>query len=178
MPHVRSYIEGSDKLAALAFIADPDAAAERDRMFLAAGKPPPSVDLPLNAGVLHRAPDGAIVAPVGGLGPQGVVRGFGREGRFDDVAGWGFQLLMRDADPLAGLDDGQKAFLRRIGAVCAMIGAGDGAWHDRDGAYASWFDAFDIMGVLVRPDFVVFGVIRTPAYVAILVDDLRAQLGG
>jgi len=176
-PHVHTYIEGSDRLAALAFIADPVEAAARDRAFLAAGKPPPSVDLPLDAGLLHRAPDGGIALPVGGLGPQGVVRGGGREGRFDDVVGWGFQLLMMGADPLSCLDDGQAAFLRRIGAVSANIGAGDGAWLDRDGAYARWFGEFDIRGVLVRPDFVVFGVIREPGDVAIVVDDLRAQLG-
>ena len=80
---------------------DPQAAAERDAMLRQVDAPPPLELPPLSGGALHR-PAGAGSDPLAGvLSVQGMVRRAGREGRFDDVVGRGFQLIVAGGDPLA-----------------------------------------------------------------------------
>lgn len=121
MPDVRYYIDASDKLAALAF---GDGKAE---------VPPP--------------PPRALV---GSVGPQGVVRYRGRQGRFDDVVGWGFQLVYRG--------EGAVQPLEPFGGVVAPIG---GDIVDVDGTYERFFAEHAIQGLLMRPDFIIGGVARS-----------------
>ena len=89
---------------------DPQAAAERDAMLRAAGPPPPLELPPLTGGA---APPAAATAdPLAGtLSVQGVVARAGREGRFDDVVGRGFQLIVAGGDPLEQLAAEQRALL-------------------------------------------------------------------
>ena len=178
-PHVRVHIDGSDKLAAAVFVDDPAEAAARDRRYRAGPAPAPAPEPILTAGVLHRNAAGALEPPTGTLGPQGIVTVGGRTGRFDDVVGWGFQLIYRGADPAAHLDPAQRDFFRRIGGVTAGVASassGDGLALDADGAYERFFRAHGIAGLLMRPDFTVFGVARTADELPALIDDLRAQL--
>lgn len=183
-PHVRTYIDGSDRLARMAFVDDPADAAARDRRYRETPPAPPPPEPTLATGILQRDAGGAIVPPVGAPGPQGRVAVAGRTGRFDDIVGRGFQLLCRDADPAALLSNDQRAFLQRIGGVTAGIvaptapaapGAGTFA-QDIDGAYDSFFRAHGIAGLLLRPDFVVFGTARHAEAVPTLIDALMGQL--
>ena len=73
---------------------DPQAAAERDTMLRQVEAPPPLELPPLSDGVLHRAVDAGSDPLAGTLSIQGVVRRAGREGRFDDLVGRGFQLIV------------------------------------------------------------------------------------
>ena len=181
LPHVRVHVDGSDKLAAIAFEPDPEKAAARDRRYLGEPTPPRAAgpDLPLADGILMRDANGEIAAPIGGLGPQGVVRRGGEEGRFDDLIGWGFQLLAWDCDPADFLSDDQTDFLARIGGVAAGLSEQDnpGRAHDLAGVYGRFFDKHGIAGLLMRPDFTVFGVARVAEDLPLLVDALRRQLG-
>jgi hypothetical protein len=158
-PHVRAYIDASDKLAASAFDGNPALADA-------------GVEPIVTAGVL-RVQDGA---PVGSVGPQGLVSYNGRTGLFDDVIGRGFQLLGRGFHPDRALTGEQRAFMAAIGATSVELGEGDNAVSDRAGVYERYFEEHEIAGLLMRPDFLVYGVARTPTDIPGLVDSLRAGL--
>jgi len=166
-PHVRVHIDGSDKAAAVAFIADPAAAAARDRTFLNAEAPPPPAEPALKSGVLNENDPLA-----GSLGVQSTVRHAGREGRFDDVFGWGFQLIGWGVDPAEHLHPEQKQFLDRIHTV--IVGLTEKS--DVTGAYRHFFREHGLGGLLVRPDFVVFGVARRANEFTALVNSLRRAI--
>lgn len=166
-PHARVHVEGSERAGALAFVADPDAAAARDRRLRESPPPAPAEPI-VSSGIVDRHP------LAGTLGPQAVVRHAGREGRFDDLFGWGFQLLGRDHDPAAALDARQRGFLESIGCVVATLSR----QNDPTGAYGRFFRDHDVGVVLVRPDFVVFGAAESAAQAGSLVDRLRAALIG
>ncbi len=173
-PHVRVHIEGSDKVSGLVFIADPAAADARDRKFFE-GPPPEAPPEPaLASGVLHSRQQ----PPVGNLAPQGVIAYKGKHGRFDDLMGWGFQLVAWGQDPRPYLRADQRRFLNGIGGAIAAIGeeGSDAIAIDRSGAYRRFFDKHGIEGLLMRPDFTVFGVAASAAELPGLVDSLREQL--
>jgi 3-(3-hydroxy-phenyl)propionate hydroxylase len=178
-PHVRVYIEGSISLGRVACERDPVLAEERNAAYRNGTMPPPPHEPTLAGGVLHRTGSGELSPYAGHLMEQGIIRRGDRVGRFDDVVGWGFQLLGYDFDPLQGLDDDQRAFLDRIGCHSAMITNdpdADGVL-DMDRTYEAFFKDRDMMkGILVRPDFYVFGAAWAPEDVPGLIDDLRAQL--
>ena len=155
---------------------DPEAAAERDAALRAAGPPPPLELAPLSAGLLHQ-PIGEPDPLAGTLSVQGVVERAGREGRFDDVVGGGFQLIVAGGDPVAQLSNRQRALLDTLEATVASLDSG--APHgvrDRDGRLTAWLSERGAHAVLVRPDFYVFGGAATPHAVPALLDDLRTQL--
>ncbi len=147
---------------------DPKAAAERDAMLRAAGPPPPLELPPLTGGLLHQ-PIGGPDPLAGTLGIQGVVERAGRRGRFDDIVGGGFQLIVADGDPLEGLARRQRKLLETLDATVASLdpGAPHGV-RDLDGRLSAWLASHHAHAVLVRPDFYVFGGAasgrRSPSY--------------
>jgi 2-polyprenyl-6-methoxyphenol hydroxylase-like FAD-dependent oxidoreductase len=155
---------------------DPRAAAERDAMLRQIEAPPPLELAPLSDGVLHR-PQGGSDPLAGTLSVQGAVRRAGREGRFDDAVGRGFQLIVVGGDPLAGLSSEQRAL---IGALDMSVASLDPAMpegvHDVDGRLTAWLTEHSLHAVLVRPDFYVFGSSQSAAELPGLLDDLRDQL--
>ncbi len=181
MPHTRTYIDGSDRLAAMAFIANPREAAARDRRCIGVDASIISTEPRIETGILHRGADGAIHRPVGEVGPQGEVLGDGEVDRFDDLVDWGFQLIGWECDPDAFLRPEQRKFLATIGAVVAQISSQPSlrdSYIDIDGTYERYFRAHDAVAMILRPDFVIFGVARAPGELPALVDDLRRQLSG
>jgi 2-polyprenyl-6-methoxyphenol hydroxylase-like FAD-dependent oxidoreductase len=155
---------------------DPQAAAERDKMLRAAGPPPPLELAPLTAGLLHQ-PIGEPDALAGTLGVQGVVERAGRKGRFDDVVGRGFQLIVAGGDPLAHLSDRQRTLLDTLEvAVASLDPAAPQGVSDCDGRLTAWLSEHNAHAVLARPDFYVFGGAASPEAVPALLDDLRTQL--
>ncbi|HEY7457500.1 MAG TPA: bifunctional 3-(3-hydroxy-phenyl)propionate/3-hydroxycinnamic acid hydroxylase [Xanthobacteraceae bacterium] len=175
-PHVRVHIEGSDKLAAMAFVRKPSAAAERDRLCLAGKTPPMPPEPILTDGVLLSGASRST--PVGDLAPQGIVRRGGCSDRFDDLVGWGFQLIGWRHDPAMNLHQGQREFLARIGGVVCGVAerASEGIVADVNGAYGAFFRRHEIETMLARPDFTIFGVARSPEESRRMVEDLRDQL--
>jgi hypothetical protein len=177
-PHARFYVDGSDKLGALAFIDDPDEAAQRDRRYIGQTAVPSLPDPKIESGIIHLDARGKPVAPAGEVGPQGRVRWKGSEGLFDDLFGWGFQILWRGASPETILGEAQLAKLKSL--HCAMAGfASDGSnacVQDVDGAYARFFEAHQVNGLIVRPDFVVHSGAKSIEDLRARVDDLIAQV--
>lgn len=176
-PHCRVYIDGSDRLAALAFVRDAAEARARDARYRNGDVSSVVAEPFLTDGILD-SKSGAS-APVGQLGPQGIVEHGGLRGRFDDLFGWGFQLLGCGFNPAERLDESRLAFLRAIGCTVAGIGEhpDDGLVLDKDGAYGRYFDAHGVQVMLVRPDFAVFGAARTAEGTTAIVDELQTQLG-
>ena len=166
---MRAHIEGSDKIAALAFIASPEAAAARDRAFPGGRAPPAPAEPVLSTGVLDFG--GSAEPLVGRVGPQGVVRREGKQGRFDDMLGW-------YCIPAGHLRADQLEFLQRIGGVVAGISdpQSEGFAYDLEGAYRRFFSENGIRALQMRPDFVVFGVARSASDLPKPVDRLHEQL--
>lgn len=155
---------------------DPEAAANRDAMLRSAGPPPPLELAPLTAGVLHQ-PIGEPDPVAGTLGVQGVVEHAGREGRFDDVVGRGWQLIVACGDPLDGLSAKERTLLDQLGArVASLDAAAPHGVRDVDGRLTSWLSAHNAHAVLVRPDFYVFGAAVSARSVPVLLGNLRTQL--
>jgi 3-(3-hydroxy-phenyl)propionate hydroxylase len=176
-PNTLAYIMMGVEIGRISTIKDPEAAAARDAAMRAGGAPPPP-DPEYDFGVLRHGADGPV-RPAGLREPMGVVRHEGEEGRFDDVVGWGFSLVLRGEDPAALLDDRQRAFLADIGCHVVQLGAGGpGGAIELDDEYERWFAEHGVVGYLSRPDFRLFAGIRTPDEVPGLVDDLSTQLLG
>jgi 2-polyprenyl-6-methoxyphenol hydroxylase-like FAD-dependent oxidoreductase len=151
---------------------DPELAAERDATLRQAGPPPPLELAPLSEGVLHDADPLA-----GALSIQARVARSGREGRFDDVVGRGFQLIVADGDPLEPLAAEQRLLLATLDATVASLDpdAPHGV-RDLDGRLTAWLSDNGAHAVVVRPDFYVFGRAASAAELPELLDDLRSQL--
>jgi 3-(3-hydroxy-phenyl)propionate hydroxylase len=158
-PHARVYIDGSDKLAAFAFSGR--------------GAPPVLAAEPVVTTGVLRSSDGA---PVGEVGPQGNVSRNGSKGRFDNVAGPGFQLLALGFHPDRHLEEHHLQFLDTIGTARAGFGTQTGLMRDVDGTYERYFRDHRIVALLMRPDFVIYGVARSADELAALVDGLHISL--
>jgi 3-(3-hydroxy-phenyl)propionate hydroxylase len=175
-PHVRFITIGAVEVGKVACTRDTDVAAQRDAYLKRGGELPPPLAVPdMETGILHRADGGEVEAPAGQLIPQGVVESDGRTGRFDDVVGYGFQLVARGGDPLATLNDEQRALLRELNCAVASIGPG-GSVADVANEYGAFFDEQGVDAVLARPDFTIFGGVHSLDDLPALIDDLRDQL--
>jgi len=175
-PHVSALVAGSDALGAMACEPDPELAAGRDAFLLSGQAPPMPGDPVLTSGVLV-SNGGAPELPVGAQSPQGLVTVKGFEGKFDEVVGWGFQLIAYDDDPRSSLSQSQLDFLEDINCVIAGVGSmGKGVLPDEGGTYRRFFEEHGIAAYISRPDFAIFGVARAPSEVPALVDMLRLQL--
>lgn len=180
--NVRQFIDFSVELGSIICIADPQAAAERDKRMISstedqtAAPPIPNPPHNLGPGIL-RADD----PHSGVLFIQGLVEYGGKSGLFDDVVGQGFSLLAR-GDLARVLRESQREFLDSIGTHVLHLAEGEttggDAFVDLEGRYVGWFEEHGCEAVLVRPDFYVFGAVRRLEEVPDLVADLQAQLAG
>ncbi len=156
---------------------DPQAAAERDAT-LRQAPPLPALELaPLTGGVIRRTV-GADADPFAGtLSVQGLVARADRQGRFDDVVGGGFQLIVAAGDPLVRLSAEHRALIGTLAMSVASLDpdARDGV-RDLDGRLSAWFSEHCLYAVVVRPDFYTFGSARSSDELPALLDDLRSQL--
>lgn len=168
--HVQEIVRQAVEMGRIICMLDPVEVAARDARMKAALKDPalmlkPPPEPRLGNGGAYRAQD----RNAGYLSVQGRVRRGGQEGLFDDVAGTGWQLLLRGGDDPISLDPVTLKVLARLEVIVADFGP-QGDTVDVDGTYADWFDRLDAAAVLVRPDFYVFGTSSITA-----VDDLIAS---
>ncbi|MEV5161643.1 bifunctional 3-(3-hydroxy-phenyl)propionate/3-hydroxycinnamic acid hydroxylase [Streptomyces sp. NPDC053728] len=201
--HVRPAIETSIALGNVICQTDRAAAAGRDAFMLAArmrargGRDQATPDGPkladsLSGGFLRTgaAADDGTPRSAGQLVPQAeVVRG-GSRGLLDDVVGTGFTLLCTE-DPRLLLDSADLDFLDTLGchlvhvlpAETAPEKAGEHAVVDAEDLYLPYLAGLPgpgpdgAVGMLVRPDFYLFGAAHGPDDLAALIDDLRGRLG-
>ncbi len=184
-PHVTRVIEMSMYLGRLICVPDPQAAAARDRAFLDGTAPPPPEFPHLTDGLLDRAGDGSPAPAAGLLSPHGVVRFRGRTGRFDDLVGIGFTLLLRAA-PDPSLRAAMRAadrsgllgdrLLHFAGPESGTIGDAD-AVGDLDGRFEAFMDRHGLASMLVRPDFYLFGAAARPDATPALLRRFASVLG-
>lgn len=172
LPHARTLVEQSQAMGRISCVLDPQAAAERDRAMRAAGGVEPWPFPRLGPGLHYLGPD-HIESLWGRLSVQGVVRVDGRSGRLDDVVGRGFVLIARGVDLRQTLSAGQLEALEQLG--CHIVGIGVDV-EDVDGMLGGWLASEGAAAVLVRPDFYVFGAVRSTEAVSMMVDDLLAQI--
>jgi 3-(3-hydroxy-phenyl)propionate hydroxylase len=179
-PDVSQYLEGSVELGRIVLERDPVKAAERDAAMKRGEGLVAPPDPVLRTGVVHADENGEHGPAVGTFSPQGIVTWQDKEGRFDDIVGWGYTLVVRDQDPLANLDDGQQAFLEEIGCVCVGVSdrGSDDLVADTGGDYRRFFDENGIVAFLARPDFWIFGSTDSVDDIPAIVDDLSEQLRG
>ncbi len=172
-PHVKGVINAAVHLGRIICIADPAEAAKRDRAFKT-GTARPFPPFPhLTAGLVSQD------APMAGLlSPHGTVRWRGREGRWDDVVGLGFCVVLRDADPADVLRPDQMRALAGLGAHVVGISAAPqgGLVVSADGKYGAFLDAHGAAGMVMRPDYYIFGGVSEARGLAGLVDELLAAL--
>jgi len=166
-PHAGALVEMSIMAGAVSCTFDPAVAAERDEKFRTGQVPPPPEFPHLTGGLLADAAD-----PLAGrLAPQGRVQRNGHLERFDDVYGAGWTLL--SAVPLDGvLGTQHTALLDTLGArVVALDDA-----VDVDGYYRDYFATNNVVAILYRPDFYIFGSAADESCIDGLVQRLAAQL--
>ncbi|WP_188189829.1 bifunctional 3-(3-hydroxy-phenyl)propionate/3-hydroxycinnamic acid hydroxylase MhpA [Nonomuraea sp. SYSU D8015] len=178
-PHVRAVVEKGIELGRLQTIRDPERAAARNRELLARraqGRQQEKIRFPgLASGFLSRA----SAAGRGELSVQGVVDDGARRGRFDEIAGRGFHLLVTES--LRRELDGDVAALEAAGVrVVALTwrssADGEGVC-DVDGTYREWFAEHGCSAVAVRPDFYVYGTARDATGCRTLARELLDALG-
>lgn len=183
-PHVESIIRESMGLGSIVCTTDPELAAQRDELMRASGEGVPDPVFTLSEGVLQRGVNRHQA--VGHLTPQGVVVAGSRAGRFDDVLGAGWWLLVApdlaeeplepilenlDIDQdLAGVMNLRTARLAPAGSDrCERV-------LDIEGRYAEWFARLGVSAALIRPDFYAFGFAQSVEEIPSLVGDLVAQV--
>ena len=178
-PHVTAVIDGAVYLGRIICVPDPADAAERDRAFKS-GTAEPLPPFPhLSAGLLAKGPDCAPAPMAGVLSPHGVVRWRTHEGRWDDVVGLGFCVVVRNAEPADLLRPDQLRTLDAIGAHVVRLTSGRGGDRrvaDVEGKYSAFLKAHGAVGMIVRPDFYVFGGVSEAGDFEALVDELLATL--
>ncbi len=177
-PHVSAVIDASIHLGKIICIADPAEAAARDRAFQT-GTAEPLPPFPhFAAGLIARGADGAPAPLAGLLAPHGTVRLRTHEGRWDDVVGLGFSVVLRNADPAALLRPDQLHALSEIGAHVVSLTSGRGGDRvvDVEGKYTAFLKAHGAVGMITRPDFYLFGGASQASGMVALVDELIAAL--
>ncbi|WP_433073829.1 bifunctional 3-(3-hydroxy-phenyl)propionate/3-hydroxycinnamic acid hydroxylase [Dactylosporangium sp. CA-052675] len=133
---------------------------------------------PLTEGVLHAGgPEGTA----GHLTPIARVSRAGKVGLFDELSGPGF-VVLATGDPAVLLGPERVSFLDSIGATLlrlappgASAAADEATVADLDDVLGPWLAAMPAAGVLVRPDFHIFGAADADGLPDV-VDDLRRQL--
>ena len=181
-PHVRSVIEKGIELGRVQTMRDPLAAADRDRQLLAnraAHKTASKLKFPgLTAGLLAKPP----AAARGELFLQDIVADAGRQGRFDEVLGYGFMMLMTSSAYRDFQQRDVRAALHRAGirvirlARASAGGLPAGTVIDVTGNYHRWLEKHDCCAVLVRPDFYVYGGASTTTSAGALARELLSDL--
>jgi 3-(3-hydroxy-phenyl)propionate hydroxylase/flavoprotein hydroxylase len=175
-PHVRAVVEKGIELGRVQTTRDPVAAAARDARLIAAREAhqkPEKMRFPgLGPGLVAVGTPGA-----GTLVPQGRVGDGERSGRFDEVLGHGFTVLVDARDGAPGTGAAAEA-AAELGARVWHIGerATTDAVADLDGVYGAWFDETGCAAVIVRPDHYVYGTADSASGLANLIDRLRAAL--
>jgi 2-polyprenyl-6-methoxyphenol hydroxylase-like FAD-dependent oxidoreductase len=106
--------------------------------------------------------------------PQAKLRGGGRDGKFDDVAGRGFMIVARGGDPLTALSDSDRDFWKSLGGQVVRLG--DGGFADSEGRYGQLMDEYKSDIIVTRPDFYIFGTAKDAQELPALLGALRRQL--
>jgi 2-polyprenyl-6-methoxyphenol hydroxylase-like FAD-dependent oxidoreductase len=181
-PQVRAVIDASIAMGQVVCISDPEEAARRDEAYLA-GEVPPLPPFPgLTDGLICGEERYATYGAAGLLSVHGQVSNHGEEMRYDDALPNGFHIIALDADPEKYLDAISQAALARIGGQTIGITYDAGKTQpgrillDVSGKYRRFFDEHGVKAIVVRPDYYVFGAVKTLSALQVLVGNLASGL--
>ncbi|WP_016832649.1 bifunctional 3-(3-hydroxy-phenyl)propionate/3-hydroxycinnamic acid hydroxylase [Herbaspirillum lusitanum] len=181
-PHASDIVDLSMYLGKVICVPDPEAAARRDKSFFDKTVTPPPPFPSLIAGLLDKDISGAIRPGAGLLGPHGTVRHLGVVGRYDDLLGQAFALVVRDAELFSAISKNDLEKLHSLGGVAVHLSKEDDsvghAIVDLDGKFSSFMDSQSMKAMLVRPDFYVYGSALTSTDVSGLIGRLDNDLKG
>jgi 2-polyprenyl-6-methoxyphenol hydroxylase-like FAD-dependent oxidoreductase len=178
-PHVSDVIRASIFLGQIICIPDPAEAAKRDELFLSGSAPPPAPFPILTDGLLDRGGDGKPRGLAGQLSPHAVVRAPAGEGRFDQVVGLGFLVVLAPGVDVATISASNREFLISLGAKVVALAdkaAKRAAVVDLHGKFTDFLLGAKTQAMIVRPDFYIFGDAGGAEGVDALVGNLKAQL--
>lgn len=181
-PQVRAVIDASIAMGRVVCISDPDEAKLRDDAYLS-GQVPPLPPFPgLTDGLICGEERYSTCGAAGQLSVHGQVANDGQQMRYDDALPNGFHIIALDADPEQHLDAVSQAALARIGAQTVGITADADktvpgrVLFDVSGKYRQFFDEHGVKAILVRPDYYVFGAVKTLSALSGLVANLSTRL--
>jgi len=181
-PQARAVIDASIAMGQVVCISNHEEAAMRDRAYLS-GQVPPLPPFPgLTSGLICAENDFACNGMAGLLSVQGQVRDGGEVLRYDDLVPNGFHVIALDADPEQYLDADSQAALLRIGARTIGITADEDRMvsgrivFDVRGKYRRFFDEHAAAAIVVRPDYYVFGAVKSLDRLPALVHALSSRL--
>lgn len=175
-PQIRAVIEASMAMGKVVCVSDPVEAAERDAAYLSGNVAPLPPFPGLTDGMLHKE------GPLRGiLGVHGSIEIGGKVGRYDEVIGRGFHLLVRgDEDPLAQLDAQQLGFIRdydlNVVRLAPVADSAKGIYRDVSGKYLQFMAEAGLKVLVVRPDYYCFGGVAELSALPKLLNSLHQQL--
>ncbi len=173
MPHARKLMLDSRALGLVANTSNPIKAFVRDRIFRWKLAPVPKWPT-LEGGVLARDANGKLSVQVGSVPGQGRVALDGEPLRFDQAVGFHFVWLGRtDIWPDLPADLRKRLTALDVKLLClsaAVPGSQSQAIGDVDGVYGRLLDSLQADGVLLRPDFVLYGHAKQEGAEAMLRD--------
>lgn len=174
--HVEAYIRESVRIGSIVCETDPELAEKNIQDLESLSSAPPPFQPLVSVG--SRSSDQLA----GSLGVQPTVlsRKVGSS-RLDDVLGQGFQLLTT-GEALRTIDSETQSRLDRMGVVHAHIEDADSSAHSElnfvevGSRFADWLANAGVVAVLVRPDFYVYGSIRSAGDLGELLTALESDL--
>lgn len=178
-PHASDVINLSMYLGKVICIPDAAVAAKRDQAFFDGIASPPPAFPHMVDGILFRSPSEHVLPPAGLISPHGTVQYQGQVGRFDDVVGLGFVLILRSSEIANSLDEPSREFLGKLGARIVYLGTEDdtNALVDKDNKFSPFMDEHRLAGMLVRPDFYLYGGVSEASELPKLIDSVAIDLG-
>lgn len=178
-PHVTTIMKMALFLGQVVNEDDPEKVLERDNAFRS-GKVPPMPPFPkMENGILHYEKTGELLATTGALAPQGQVQKGNLKGRFDDIVGHGFQLIVKQIHPSNFLNEMQLNFLNKLGCHIAVITDDlnqPDAVLDLEQEHSNFMAKNQMQAYISRPDFVLFGSVSNLLDLPTLIEDLKKKL--
>ncbi|WP_447123975.1 bifunctional 3-(3-hydroxy-phenyl)propionate/3-hydroxycinnamic acid hydroxylase MhpA [Glaciimonas sp. GG7] len=180
-PHASDIIDLSMYLGKVICIPDAEEAARRDQGFFEKTVAPPPPFPSLTQGLLDRNAEGELTVAAGLLSPHGTVRHNGRLGRFDDVVGLGFVLVLRNTAHAAALTQTDRDTFISMGGKIVYVGdqedgSNASAIVDIDQKFSAFMDDHDLVAMLIRPDFYIYGGASDSADLSPLINHLKTAL--
>lgn len=173
-PQIRAVIEDSIAMGRVVCVSDDREAQARDRRYLSgeAGPLPPFPGL--QAGLLYPSENGLS----GQLFVHGTLRRGEQSGRFDDLFGRGFHLIIAQQAASPARLASARSLLDGIGGEVVVIGDGrGGSWQDPGEKYAAFLREQGVCAALMRPDFYLYGAVAREEEIPDLLQSLRERLG-
>jgi len=103
-----------------------------------------------------------------------------QEGRYDDIVGLGFKLIVRNSQTLEAIGVSERECLSKLGVTTVhIVESGTqlaSAAQDLDRKFIPFMHEHNIEAMVIRPDFYVYGVTTESNGINQLINDLVQDL--